>query len=54
MKKFKCKRCGEVYLECDLVRTNCSENLVGRYMVTQCPKCLRKLQIGELVEQKEG
>lgn len=54
MRKFQCRRCGKVYPECDLVRTKCSENMVGQYMATQCPKCLRKRQVGDLVELKEG
>lgn len=53
MKKFECKTCGKVYLECDLARTKCSENMASQYMATTCPKCLRKLHVGDLTELKE-
>ena len=45
---YKCKKCGERFLPCDLVRTKCSENECGAYMLTFCPKCF-----GGLEKEKE-
>lgn len=42
MDKFKCPNCNRVFLPCDLVKTLCSENGVGSYVVSHCPDCLNK------------
>ena len=41
---YKCKKCGERFLSCDLVRTKCSENECGAFMLTFCPKCFGKIE----------
>ena len=52
---YKCKKCGERFLSCDLVRTKCSENECGAYMLTFCPKCFGKIEKEqEAVEPKRA
>lgn len=50
MKRYKCNHCGRVYLECDMIHTKCSENMIGPYLVTECLKCLRNKEVGILEE----
>lgn len=52
MKKYKCTKCGTVYMECDLHRTKCSENWCGPYLIQFCPKCIRRNEVGELKEEE--
>ena len=47
---YRCTKCKERFLPCDLVRTKCSENECGAYMLTFCPKCFGKIE----KEQKDG
>lgn len=55
MKKYKCFNCGTVFSEVDLKRTMCSENFVGTYGETYCPKCINKRKhIMSLIEELEG
>lgn len=42
--KFKCKRCGRVYLAVELKRTKCSENFVGSYLLDFCEDCFGRLE----------
>ena len=53
--KYKCDNCGKVFFELELVRTKCSENMVGPYIQDVCPKCIRKRppQYGRLVKVNE-
>lgn len=44
MDTYKCKKCEERFLSCDLVRTKCSENECGANMLTFCPKCFGKIE----------
>lgn len=53
MKRYKCNKCKRVYYECDLVKSKCSENVVGAYISCICPKCIYKGDFVELVEIKE-
>lgn len=48
LKVYQCPKCGAMYLECDLLRTKCSENYVGTYIEENCPKCFRRLEIVKL------
>lgn len=43
MDKYKCKKCGRVFLPCDLLRTKCSEIGVEIYYVEGCPVCMNKI-----------
>lgn len=54
MKMYRCNHCGQVYLECDLIRTKCSENMTGAYLMTKCPKCMVKLQTVDPIEREEA
>lgn len=53
--KYKCDSCGSIFYECQLVRTICSENTVGPYIQTTCPKCIRKRppRLGNLIKVDE-
>lgn len=42
MDKYKCENCGAEFLECDLLRTKCSENFVGVYFDDICQVCIKK------------
>lgn len=42
MNIYICPRCGTKFNDADLVMTKCSENLVGTYTQTHCPKCIGK------------
>lgn len=53
MKTYECPECKRKYLPCDLVRTKCSENFCGAYMINFCPVCLeKKIKYVELNEIK--
>lgn len=43
MDKYKCKKCGRVFLPCDLLRTKCSEIGVEIYYVEGCPVCMNEI-----------
>ena len=47
---YVCPRCRTKYLDIDLIRTQCSENYVGSYMLGNCPRCLNNLKLVELVK----
>ena len=54
--KYKCDSCGKIFYECQLVRTKCSENYVGRYIQDICPKCINKRppRYGKLHRLRDG
>ena len=41
---YKCPKCKERFLLCDLIRSKCSENGNTAYMITYCPYCLVSLE----------
>lgn len=56
MKIFKCFKCGNTFCEVDLLITKCSENFVGTYLQTSCPRCMGKRPpiYSELKEISDG
>ena len=42
MNLYECPECHVMYSKADLIRTKCSENEVGSYMIDYCPKCMNK------------
>lgn len=58
MKIYECPECKRKYLPCDLVKTKCSENYVGSYMIGYCPECLEKkirmIELKEYESKQEG
>lgn len=44
--RYKCNQCDHVFWGVDLIRTKCSENMVGTYVTDYCPRCLRRGRLG--------
>ncbi len=45
MEIYKCERCKKRFLTCDLVRTKCSENECGSYLIPFCPECFGPIKV---------
>lgn len=41
---YICKKCGRRMLTCDLVRSKCSENFCGSYLLNFCPDCFGPIE----------
>ena len=41
---YICKKCGRRMLTCDLVRSKCSEDFCGSYLLNFCPDCFGQIE----------
>ena len=50
---YVCKKCGRRLLTCDLVRSKCSEDFCGSYLLNFCPDCFETIEKEEAIKTND-